>query len=259
MKLLTLIVFILFSASCIKSDNQPAKAKEKKMQQTDQLDHGKSGYIGNHSLWVSGLECWKKKSRDSLYMENNASYGLENINLIRNKVINDNILPASYLHFMEINGNQIIDDIFKKNNSVLKPIFFEFQYLKHLRDFSSKTYSIWTNQDVAFDSPINDVYLSYNKHSVGMSRSSELNDVIVIGNDDDGGLYLLNPTHKIDGEWEAIFLHPHNPGMIRYKTFAHMVASIYLQHVHTENLYYSKLNWTNSCFMELVLQDWRAD
>lgn len=68
-------------------------------------------------------------------------------------------------------------------------------------------------------------YDSSGKRSGGV-RVSDLKNMIVIGEYSDWGVFLLNPKHIVDGEWEAVFL-SWKEDSIRYVSFRAMMKDFY--------------------------------
>jgi hypothetical protein len=124
-------------------------------------------------------------------------------------------LPKSYGDFMQASAG--CEPIGFKNGEV----FVLPDTVGPLKDIAPAQYEIWKK---AYSEGNDEGYYRY-PSELSSFRVAYLDYALVIAISENGnGILLLNPKELTpDGEWEAWELHPANPGIVRYPTFAHMM------------------------------------
>ncbi len=220
-----------------------------------------SGYKGNVDLWKEAFSCWGKQigHAGEIINKNLADNGTAKLDTIYSRYSD---LPKSYLDFVIAGGAGLktLQDIEYPHEDYI-PRFFNPENVGYFNENHKEDYEIWT--DDPLDDELNEEYFQYNNAGAWLYRTSEFIAMLAVGWEQNGGLYLLNPTHKtIDGEWEAGLLHPKIPGIIRFKSFAHLVAQLYIENLNEMNhsaqrgLYSFEDNWDKTCFSKIIVKDW---
>jgi hypothetical protein len=218
-----------------------------------------SNYVGSVEKWRGALACWHA-ALPSVPLGSQAQLLPEQIERLTH-------LPKSYREFV-MAGGLTFQQTTSRDPQLATVIrrFLNPSQIGLFQKLEPVSFGIWTNPGAVFDYPLSEQYFRYDASSFDLSRSSELDKMWVVGTEEGGGFYLLNPVHKaIDGEWEAILLHPKIPGMVRFKTFAHLMAQLYVESIvpapkasdpKASWLYYSREEWSSSCLNDILIRDW---
>lgn len=185
-----------------------------------------SGYSGNATDMAQFIQCWSQLAGSPAPTAGNGdSAGLQQ----RQQQLGLN-LPRSYSDFMAAGGAGLRQFTNMEGNTrnsnppgyFLQPGEVDLFTLRNPRDAQnwSKTYGADDNDRQAgiYDNTQDSVTF----------RRGYVNSLIVVGQEEDGGYYFLNPKVTLaDGEWEAWYLAPDLPGALRFPSFAHLLRYLY--------------------------------
>lgn len=245
------------SAGCDLAGSENQKKNEVEV---EVLPDRNSTYKGSSEAWRSVLQCWDSEMQTALnshVLPLSLDASTKNI---------DPKLPPSYRDFVAAGGlgfKRLYDHQYP-HEGYPKP-FLDLEEVQLFSGRSPQDHDMWISVSQGTDHPLGNAYFSYDKKGSRLYRMSELSAMLAVGEEPNGGFYLLNPLHKtVDGEWEAMLLHPKIPGAIRFKSFAHLVAHIYLEDhgiIHKlgeeqQHLYYFTGEWRDTCFSRIIEKDW---
>jgi hypothetical protein len=182
-----------------------------------------SGYSGNAADMAQFIQCWSGLAGSPAPTANSADAA----SLQKRQQQLSVALPRSYTDFMAAGGDglrQFINVEAKTNPPIyfLKPGEIDQFLLRNPQDAKA-----WSDPDGAPDDDRQAGIYDNTQDSVTFRRKY-VNSLIVVGQEQDGGFYLLNPKVTLaDGEWEAWFLAPDLPGALRFPSFAHLLRYLY--------------------------------
>ncbi len=251
------LMFVFLITGCGFNESENRGGEEEKM---EILPARYSTYKGSPEIWRSVLQCWDSEIKLALPSHIPFLFVAAPTKKL------DLELPPSYRDFVAAGGLGFkrLYDYQYPHEDYPKP-FLDLEAVQLFSGRSPQDHDMWTSVSQGSDDPLGKAYFSYDKKGSRLYRMSELSAMLAVGEEPNGGFYLLNPLHKtVDGEWEAMLLHPKIPGAIRFKSFAHLVAHIYLEDhgiIHKlggeqQHLYYFTGEWRDTCLSRIIEKDW---
>lgn len=224
MKAVIFITLLLMISACkprsTVEDHRAVAAKEKLVTDTP-FNQMESGYKGTREAMTEFLRCWKAEVRKDAV--DGASPPA-----VKELRTGNHPLPPSVLHFHAVAaelGFKSLYDLAHDASRFIAP-----ESVRLFSEFSPEDYKLWSTAYGGIGVP-DEKYYRYDKTqgSGGRLRGNYLSRMLVVGAEQGGAHFLIIPNEiSKDGEYEAQILH-HGGLIVRFKSFAHLLAHLYLE------------------------------
>lgn len=195
-----------------------------------------SGYESTVEDWIRFIECWNvspdkypRPSKLQIVVGPTGPDKLANFEVLQRR------LPKSYVEF-----RNALHQMLAKDPSVLDDLPLELVISAHdiepYRVFDPEDWLLW--YDAVPKNVVDEIYYRYGyisdpakKQDPVFIRRASFDHLVYLGDFHNLGRLALNSNEiSRDGEWEAWNLSWRLPGALRYRSFAELMQSLYIEH-----------------------------
>jgi len=208
---------LLAAALAMVACGKPATDADSRQSLVVPLSQMNSGYIGDPERMTRFLRCWQKEVGAEAVQPTDFGVTIP---------ATDPRLPRSLRDFHVAKAQIRFRSLYEQSNPGTER-YADPRALVPFKQFSEADFSNWKSAFAGMNEP-DASYFRYDRSQQGF-RERDLDSMLVAGAETGGAFYLLIPRNTTrDGESEALFLH-HGGLVSRYKSFAHLLASLYLE------------------------------